>query len=244
MTFVAATGDQRLYTGALAEETSSGIVLIGADGVRRRVARAELKSLKSTGRSLMPEGLEQAISISDMSHLLTYLRTAGSPHKKFVNNAPRTIRQTGDGKLALPASAASLFGPSIIFEQKYRNIGYWGHEKDRAEWSMHLDRAGEYDLWVDWALNSGHVGGRIQFMIADQVVVDAVPGTRSWDIYRWGRVGRMTLPVGRQTLVVSSEGPVTVGALIDLREVRLVPVGGKGPGQGFDWAAFKKINND
>ena len=244
MTFVAATGDQRLYTGALAEETSSGIVLIGADGVRSRVARAELKSLTSTGRSLMPEGLEQAISISDMSHLLTYLRTAGSPHKKFVNNAPRTIRQTGDGKLALPASAASLFGPSIIFEQKYRNIGYWGHEKDRAEWSMHLDRAGEYDLWVDWALNSGHVGGRIQFMIADQVVVDAVPGTRSWDIYRWGRVGRMTLPVGRQTLVVSSEGPVTVGALIDLREVRLVPAGSKGPGQGFDWAAFKKINND
>ncbi|MCP4846315.1 MAG: c-type cytochrome [Verrucomicrobiaceae bacterium] len=244
MTFVATTGDQRLFAGALAEETSSGIVLIGADGVSKRVARTDLKSLKSTGRSLMPEGLEEAISVPDMGHLLAYLRTAGSPHKKFVNNTPRTIRQAADGNLALPASAAALFGPSIIFEQQYRNIGYWGHEKDRAEWAIHLDRAGEYDLWVDWALNNGHVGGRIRFMASGQVVADAVPGTRSWDIYRWGRVGRMKLPAGRQTLLVSSEGPVTVGALIDLRAVRLIPAGSKGPAEGFDWTAFSKLYNE
>ena len=74
--------------------------------------------------------------------------------------------------------------------------------------------------------------------------LDAVPGTRSWDIYRWGRVGRVKLSAGLQTLLVRSEGPVTVGALIDLREVRLVPAGSKGPGEGFDWPAFKKTNNE
>ena len=58
--------------------------------------------------------------------------------------------------------------------------------------------------------------------------LDAVPGTRSWDIYRWGRVGRVKLSAGLQTLLVRSEGPVTVGA----REVRLVPAGSKGRGEG------------
>ena len=241
MTFVAATGDQRLYAGALEEETSSAIVLIGADGARTRIARSELRSLKSTGRSLMPEGLEEVISIQDMGHLLAYLHAAGSPHKKFANNQPRRIKQSGEGSLVLPASAAALFGPGIIFEQKYRNIGYWGHEQDRAEWAIHLDQAGEYDLWVDWALNAGHVGGRIRFMASGQAIADAVPGTRSWDIYRWGRVGRMNLPAGRQRFLVRSDGPVTVGALIDLREVRLIPAGGKGPAEGSDWPAFSKF---
>jgi hypothetical protein len=176
-----------------------------------------------------------------MGHLLAYLHTAGSPHKKFANNQPGLIKQSAEGILVLPASAAALFGPGIIFEQKYRNIGYWGHEQDRAEWAIHLDQAGEYDLWVDWALNAGHVGGRIRFMASGQAIADAVPGTRSWDIYRWGRVGRMNLPAGRQRFLVRSDGPVTVGALIDLREVRLIPAGGKGPAEGFDWPAFSKF---
>ena len=90
-------------------------------------------------------------------------------------------------------------------------------------------------------MNTGDVGGRIRFMASGQTIADAVPETRSWDIYRWGRVGRMNLPAGRQTFLVRSDGPVTVGALIDLREVRLIPAGGKGPAEGFDWTAFSKF---
>jgi putative membrane-bound dehydrogenase-like protein len=241
MMFIAKTREGRSYAGSLGEETSSAIILIGADGSRTRIPRPELISLKSTGRSLMPEGLEEVISIADMGHLLAYLRTTGGGHKKFANNEPMPIKQSGEGSLILPATAAALYGPSIIFEQKYRNIGYWGHEQDRAEWVFSLDRAGEYDLWADWALNTERVGGRIRFTAADQSIAAAVPGTRSWDIYRWGRVGRMKLPAGRQTLVVRSDGPVRAGALIDLRHLRLLPAGRKGPGEGSDWPAFRKV---
>ncbi|MFP6874772.1 MAG: PVC-type heme-binding CxxCH protein [Verrucomicrobiales bacterium] len=241
MMFIAKTGEGRSYAGSLGEETSSAIILIGVDGSRTRIPRSELISLKSTGRSLMPEGLEEAISIANMGHLLAYLRTAGARHKKFANNEPRLIKQSGDGSLILPATAAALYGPSIVFEQKYRNIGYWGHEQDRAEWVFHLDRAGEYDLWADWALNTERVGGGIRFTAAGQSIAAAVPGTRSWDIYRWGRVGRMKLPAGSRTLVASSDGPVKVGALIDLRHLRLIPAGSKGPAEGSDWPAFRKV---
>ena len=79
MMFVAKTKDGLTLAGSVAEETSSAITLIGADGVRTSVPRSELESLKSTGRSLMPEGLEAAISTEEMTDLLTYLRSTGRP---------------------------------------------------------------------------------------------------------------------------------------------------------------------
>ena len=79
MMFTAKTKDGRTLTGSVAEETSSAITLIGVDGSRVSVPRSELESLESTGRSLMPEGLEATISIGEMTDLLTYLRSTGRP---------------------------------------------------------------------------------------------------------------------------------------------------------------------
>ena len=84
MMFVAKTKDGLTLAGSVAEETSSAITLIGADGVRTSVPRSELESLKSTGRSLMPEGLEAAISTEEMTDLLTYLRSTGRPLAQAV----------------------------------------------------------------------------------------------------------------------------------------------------------------
>ena len=84
MMFVAKTKDGLTLAGSVAEETSSAITLVGVDGSRTNVRRSELQSLESTGRSLMPEGLETAINPSQMSDLLTYLRSTGRPLKQAV----------------------------------------------------------------------------------------------------------------------------------------------------------------
>jgi putative heme-binding domain-containing protein len=73
-----------MLAGSVVEETSSAITLIGADGARTSVPRSELESLKSTGRSLMPEGLEAAISTEEMTDLLTYIRSTGRPLTQAV----------------------------------------------------------------------------------------------------------------------------------------------------------------
>jgi hypothetical protein len=41
--------------------------------VEQNVARAEVKSLKSTGMSLMPEGLEAVIGPQQMADLMAFL---------------------------------------------------------------------------------------------------------------------------------------------------------------------------
>ena len=239
MQFIADTKDGRTLAGALVEETSASITLVGIDGVRHKLPRTELASLKSIGFSLMPEGLEASITVAEMADLLAYLQVAGEPRKKFENNNPKLVSQADDYTVTLPSALAEVYGPSILFEQKYRNLGFWSSERDRAEWSFHLNREGEFDLWVDWALHEDSDDGRISFAIADKTLSADVPNTGTWDVYRWGRVGSMKLPAGTHRLVAKSDGPFQAGSLIDLRTVRLIPKGRKGIEDGVNWADVK-----
>ena len=66
--------DGRALAGILASESSNALVL-KAPGVEQVVLRAEVKELTATGRSLMPEGLEQALSKAQMADLVSYLRS-------------------------------------------------------------------------------------------------------------------------------------------------------------------------
>jgi putative heme-binding domain-containing protein len=74
--YTAATQDGRALAGMLAGESANSLTLIGLDGVEQVVLRSELRSLVSTGRSLMPDGLEAAINERAMADLLAFL--AGS----------------------------------------------------------------------------------------------------------------------------------------------------------------------
>ncbi len=60
--------------GIIASETAHSITLKQPDGSSRVLLRQDIASLTATGVSLMPEGLEAAISIEDMAHLLQFIR--------------------------------------------------------------------------------------------------------------------------------------------------------------------------
>jgi len=72
--YVVETNDGRTLSGLITNETASSIGLKGADGVEQTIARAEIKSLKSTGLSLMPEGLEAGITPQQMADVIEFLR--------------------------------------------------------------------------------------------------------------------------------------------------------------------------
>ena len=99
MMFSAETTDGRILSGAVAEETSSAITLVSIDGTRTKIPRGQLESLKSTKRSLMPEGLEKTISIDQMADLLTYLKSTGKPMPQVVvkRNTIERLDTTHDG---------------------------------------------------------------------------------------------------------------------------------------------------
>lgn len=66
--------DGRSLAGLIAAETDSSLSLKGLDGVEMTVARSEVATVKATGTSPMPEGLERVIPPPAMADLLTFLR--------------------------------------------------------------------------------------------------------------------------------------------------------------------------
>jgi len=71
--YVAVLDDGRTLTGMIADETATSITLKRAESASDTIVRSELESLTSTGRSIMPEGMEQQIDQQGVADLLAYL---------------------------------------------------------------------------------------------------------------------------------------------------------------------------
>jgi putative membrane-bound dehydrogenase-like protein len=73
-TLAVATRNGQAFTGLLAEETATTLKLRRAEGVEDNLLRTEIDEVRSTGKSLMPEGLEQTINLQEMADLISFLR--------------------------------------------------------------------------------------------------------------------------------------------------------------------------
>ncbi|MCC6492052.1 MAG: c-type cytochrome [Pirellulales bacterium] len=87
--YTALTSDGLAHQGLIRSESDGGVMLVGPDGKTVSILREELLSL-SSGRSLMPEGLEQQISPPQMADLLVYLKTWR--HAEDLRNAAAANR--------------------------------------------------------------------------------------------------------------------------------------------------------
>jgi len=67
-------GGDPIY-GLVISETPAAVIMQGLDGIERTIARSRIKSLDCNNRSLMPDGLESAISIDQMADLIPYLHS-------------------------------------------------------------------------------------------------------------------------------------------------------------------------
>lgn len=76
LNYAVLTADGRQLTGLIAAETATSITLKRADNATDTVLRIDIEQLKSTGMSLMPEGMEKQIDQSAMVDLLEFLKTA------------------------------------------------------------------------------------------------------------------------------------------------------------------------
>jgi putative membrane-bound dehydrogenase-like protein len=65
--------DGRQVTGMIQAETANSVTFIRGEGLKDVVSRSNIETLKSTGLSLMPEGLEKDISVDAMADLIAYL---------------------------------------------------------------------------------------------------------------------------------------------------------------------------
>jgi putative heme-binding domain-containing protein len=75
--YVVATKDGRLLTVVIANETATSLEVVAAGGLRETIVRRDIKEIRATGISLMPDGLEQAMTPQDVADLIAFLKSGG-----------------------------------------------------------------------------------------------------------------------------------------------------------------------
>jgi len=67
------TKDGRTLDGIITDESVASVTLKRAEGVTETVFRRDIVTITGSGLSLMPEGLESAITVEQMADLLAFL---------------------------------------------------------------------------------------------------------------------------------------------------------------------------
>jgi putative membrane-bound dehydrogenase-like protein len=224
--YQAETKSGRTFTGLLASESSTSITLRGQEGKQQVLLRSDLEALASTGKSLMPEGLEKDLPRQDLADLIAYL-VDNAPHPKQVaGNKPEVVKAK-DGRFSLLASNCEIYGGDIIFEEPLKNIGNWHGIRDNVVWTLRVDKPGSFDVYLDWACADASAGNDYVLEGADPALRGKVVGTGGWDRYRQIKIGTISLPAGSQRMSLRPDGAGLRQALLDLRAIYLVPPGEK-----------------
>jgi putative heme-binding domain-containing protein len=221
--YQARTASGRTINGLLAGETATTVILRGQEGKEETILRGDLEELRSSGRSLMPEGLEKDIAPQAMSDLVAYLTSTAAPPKKVAGNSPTLVKPSA-GRLTLRAADCEIHGGAITFEQQFENIGMWHGTADYVVWRLELDRPARFDVYLTYACADDSAGNAYVLEGGDQAIGGKVAGTRGWDHYQRVKIGTLRLGAGATGLTLRPDGPLK-GALLDLRALYLVPEG-------------------
>jgi putative membrane-bound dehydrogenase-like protein len=226
LSYQALTNAGTTISGLLSSETAASIVLTAQDGKQHVLLRKEIDELKSTGKSLMPEGLEKDVSQPQMTDLLAFLTSVATPPKSIAGNTPATVRASADGVVVLSAKNCEIRGPGLVLENEFHNLGMWNSADDHANWTCQLDAAKRYQVFLEYACDDSAAGNSLLVESADKPLRVRVASTGAWSRYRQISIGELSLPGGASSIALHSDGAVR-GALLDLGSLQLVPHGAK-----------------
>ena len=133
----------------------------------------------------------------------------------------KPVKPAPDGSLCLRASGARPVGPKIKYMPEWKAFGWWT-DKDQAEWIVEVGEAGKYDVWLEWSVDDKHSGNPFVFEVGEARLNGKVGKSGSWETYVKAKIGQMELKAGSQPAVFKPGGEFKT-ALLDLREIRLVP---------------------
>lgn len=219
--YVVVLKDGRSVTGLVAEETGSGLTLLAAEGKRESVLRSEIDEIRSTGKSLMPEGFEQNATPDDVNHLRAFFRTLRLPPKTLEGNQPTVVEIPASGNIALLASQAEIFGGEITFELPFQNVGFWHGKDDIVRWRIRSSAVRQVDVWAEWACDAIAAGNAFVIEGVEPVLKGKVGSTGAWNRYQLQNLGTVTVREGESDIVIRPAGELR-SALADLRALHLV----------------------
>jgi putative heme-binding domain-containing protein len=71
--FIAVTSDGLSVSGLVQSETGASVTLVGQNGQRVTLLRTDLESLQSTGKSMMPDGLEKELTPQAVADIMQFI---------------------------------------------------------------------------------------------------------------------------------------------------------------------------
>lgn len=222
--YVALLKSGKLATGLLLSESGHSVTLRGQEAKDQVLLRSDLEDLKGSGKSLMPEGFEKDLTKQDLADVIAFIRAVEPAPKQFIGNQPRLVVRTGN-HYALPATSAEIFGPSLVYESPFRNLGFWHSLEDKAAWKVQVEAAGAYDVWLDWSCDDDCAGNLWVLEGGAKPLSGKTTITGGWDRYRRGKIGTIELPAGTVKLTFRAGGTKISQALLDLRALYLVAAG-------------------
>lgn len=223
----AALKDGRILAGLISGETASAITLKRQEGVTDVILRDDLEELASSGRSLMPEGLENDMTPADVADVIAFLAQGPSRPKSFEGNKPEVVKGDARGVVRLTAANALIYGPTLVFEPEYGNLGYWRDEADRAVWDFSVGFGSTFTVAIDWSCADTDAGNRYLLTIGKRQYRGTVPSTGGWSNFQVDNIAFQALHPATHRLELRSDGPLR-GALADVRAIILTP-GEAGP---------------
>ena len=150
-----------------------------------------------------------------------------------VFKAPRSsanhrelIKENSDGSYYLLAQSAEAIGPNIKYMPEWKAFG-WFNTDDRAEWDLQIDKAGKYDVYIEWSVSDSEAGKSFLFDTGSKKIKGKFSKTGSWFTYRMEKVGTVYLKAGLDKMVLKSNSKAEKGPMMDLKEIKLVPATSK-----------------
>eukprot|EP01035_Chromulina_nebulosa_P057019 gene57019-78133_t len=116
MMYAATLLDGRSLAGMLVTEAGNSLTLRGLDGVEHVILRNELRLLVSSGRSLMPEGLEAALTPATMADLIAFLAggSGGAVRPAVATLAALAPLTAGPSWQTSPRASVLLVGGAMM----------------------------------------------------------------------------------------------------------------------------------
>jgi putative heme-binding domain-containing protein len=218
--------DRRVLAGIIKSETATSLALSVGAGAIENVARADIKDIRATGTSMMPEGLEAGIPPQQMADLIAFIKSGTPRRKQLPENTPALVKQAGDGSLLLPATKAEFYGDGpIVLESEFKNVGWWNAAGDYVAWTAQVDKAGDYDVYADYACEQSSAGNKFVISFGDATLGGSVAGTGpDWSNYHRAKIGTVRLSAGQHRVTVRPDGALR-NSLMDLRALALTPKG-------------------
>ena len=133
------------------------------------------------------------------------------------------VRSEPDGIFRLSAEKGKAIGPDIKYMPEWKAFG-WFRSKDRVEWDVLVKNSGEYDVFLEWSVSDEEAGKPFVLIAGRKELKNKVAKTGSWETFKSIKIGSIRLSKGRQSVIFKPASEFTEGALLDLREVKLVPL--------------------